>query len=335
MKTNTKFLSCLTAAIPLFASALLAGDEVEVEKNMRVMVTSDEASRVHEWVQADDEGHHAFVFHHEGDDADLGPRTFLGVETTTVGSTLGKQLGLTRGVGLVVARVVPETGAAKVLEKHDIIVKFEDQLMVSSNQLGVLVQTKEPGAEVKLTIVREGKEQVVMATLGEKKAKTITIKHSSVVPKLHGAMSNPSGVTRSNLSQGEIEGLLGKLKGKSGGLFISEDDAGGPVVRMMNINRGSVVFSDDEGTVKLIADEGPKRLIVIDGDSKTLFEGPVSTEAQREKLSEEIKARLLKVESLESLQMSTDSDFEIEEDVHVTVPHASLHGGVKRIEIID
>lgn len=333
MKTKTKLLSLITATLPFVASALFAGDEIEVEKNIRVMVGSDKASSVHEWIEADGDGHAAFVFHHDDDEA--GPRTFLGVETTNVGSTLGKQLGLTRGVGLVVARVVPETGAADVLEKHDIIVKFEDQLMVSSNQLGVLVQTKEPGAEVELTIVREGKEQVVVAKLGEKKAKTITIKHGSVMPGSHGTMSIPSGMRHSDLSREEIEGLLGKLKGKSGGLFVSEDDAGGPVVRMMNINSGSVVFSDDEGTVKLIGDEGPKRLIVIDGASKTLFEGPVSTEAQRENLSEEIKARLLKVESLESLQMSTDGDFEIEEDVHVTVPHASVQRVVKKNGLFD
>ena len=254
----------------------------------------------------------------------MGPRTFLGVETTNVGSTLGKQLGLTRGVGLVVARVVPDTAAAAVLEKHDILVKFEDQLMVSSNQLGVLVQAKEPGAKVELTIVRGGKERVVVAELGEKKAKTVTIRHGAMALDSMGKMSSHAGISRSDLSREEIEGLLGKLGGKAGGLFLSENDQGGPVVRMMNINRGSVVFSDDEGTVKLIADEGPKRLIVIDHDSKTLFEGPVGTDEQRKNLSEDIKARLLKVESLESLQMSTDSDFEINEDVHVTVPHASV-----------
>ena len=331
MKTNTKILSCLTAAIPLFASALIAGEEVEAEKKMRVMVASDKASSVHEWVHADNDEGHAIAIHMS--DADPGPRTFLGVETTNVGSTLGKQLGLTRGAGLVVARVVPDTGAAKVLEKHDILVKFEDQLMVSSNQLGVLVQAKEPGSEVELTIMRDGKEQVVVAELGEKKAKSITIKHGSVVPDMKGKMALPTHGMSVDLSREDIEGLLGKLTGKSGGLFISEDDEGGPVVRMMNINRGSVVFSDDEGTVKLIAGEGPKRLIVIDGDSKTLFEGPVSTDEEREALSEAIKARLLKVESLESLQMSTDGDFEIDEDVHVTVPHASVHRIKRHVDL--
>ena len=103
---------------------------------------------------------------------------------------------------------------------------------------------------------------------------------------------------------------------------------------MMNINRGSVVFSDDEGTVKLISDEGPKQLIVIDGDSQTIFEGPVGTAEERENLSDEIKARLLKVESLESLQMSTDSNFEIHDDVHVTVPHASVQRVKKHVEMI-
>jgi hypothetical protein len=59
----------------------------------------------------------------------------------------------------------------------------------------------------------------------------------------------------------------------------------------------------------------------------------VSTDEEREALSDAIKARLLKVESLESLQMSTDGDFEIDEDVHLTVPHASVHRIKRHVDL--
>ncbi|GAB5562435.1 MAG: hypothetical protein SynsKO_40820 [Synoicihabitans sp.] len=332
MKTKLQTTTCLLAASALLSSFALAGDEEKKNEEVRVIVGSDKATSAHEWVHKSDD-HKMFVYSH--DDHESGPRTFLGVETSNVSATLGKQLGLPRGIGLVVARVVPDTGAAEVLEKHDILVKFEDQLMVSGNQLGVLVQSKEPGTEVELTIMRGGKEQVVVAKLGEKKAKTMSMKLGAVdadmIEKLRGSL----GDSRSDLSREDVEGLMGKLRGKSSGLFFSDDKGDGPVVRMMKVNRGTVVFTDDEGTVKLIADEGPKRLVVVDGDENTIFDGPVGTAAEREALSEAIKSRLKKVESLESLQMDTDADFHVEEDVIEIVPHASTNGQVSSVTLVE
>ncbi|MFX3681283.1 MAG: hypothetical protein ACN6I3_00005, partial [bacterium] len=131
-----------TALAVFFATALAVassgGDDVAKKKEMRVLIESDGSSEVHEWVHADGDPM-AFKLHHAGE-AEEGPSTFLGVETTRVGSTLGAQLGLDRGIGLVVARVVPDTGAAAALEKHDLLLKFEDQLLVTPDQLGVLVK---------------------------------------------------------------------------------------------------------------------------------------------------------------------------------------------------
>ena len=56
-----------------------------------------------------------------------GPVTFLGVQTSKVEAALGAQLGLSRGIGLVVNMVVPGGPVDGVLEKHNVLVKFDDQ----------------------------------------------------------------------------------------------------------------------------------------------------------------------------------------------------------------
>jgi len=301
-------------ALLLISTTLWAGDETTRKKEMRVLVSTSEPGEVYEWVSRD--GDHT-TLDFDRDDMSAEASAFLGVETTKVGATLGKQLGLDRGIGLVVARVVPETGAADVLEKHDLLVKFEDQWLVSSDQLGVLIRSQEPGTEVNLTIVRDGTEKVVAVTLGERQVR----RHASMALPAHGTMSRE-----------DLEVLIGKLKESGEGLFLGSPGSGTASIHMMNLNSGTVVFTDDQGTVKLISKGDGKRLVVTDREDNILFDGPVDSEAQREALSDEVKERLSKVENIRAMEMP-DEDFEMEEDVRVLVPHASHQVEVMRVPV--
>lgn len=311
MTTKLQFLPPLFLALVL---PLAAGEPATTTTKSRVIVHADKTLSGHAWVHADGD---TMAFK-SGDESEMGSRTFLGVETTRVGATLGKQLGLDRGVGLVVARVVPESGAMAVLEKHDLLVKFEDQLLISPEQLGVLVQAKAPGTAVELTVMRGGQERLVTATLGEKKAKSVFIKH--------GNMALPASA---KISRDEVKGLFADADGTGQGLFVERREGDTATIKVMNINRGSIIFTDDEGTVKLISDDDSRRLVVLDEEDQPLFDGPVDTAEQRDALSETLRERLEKVESIRAMEMS-DQDFEVEEDVQLLVPHASHH-----VEIIE
>ncbi len=335
MKTKSS-LHCAALGLLTFATAagLSAGDQT-TKSGMRVLTHGDHAVSVHEFKPAGD-----FFHHHVSEDI-AGPYTFLGVETTKVGATLGAQLGLDRGIGLVVARVVPDTGAAEVMEKHDVLVKFEDQLLVSPDQLGVLIRSKEPGTLIDFTIMRGGQEQVVSAELKErKKAKTITFHstHDLLGDGDINKIRNRVKQLGKDISREEVDQLIGTLRADDeGNVMVWSSDEDSPVVRMLNINRGNVVFTDDEGTVKLMTNDGAKRLVVIDAEDNTLFDGPVETEEQRDDLTDVVKDRLEKVENIETIEMrmTTGEDFEIDDDIHVIVPHASHDVQVKRVELLD
>jgi len=102
-----------------------------------------------------------------------GPRLemarYLGVATTPASAALREQLKLKPGIGLIVEHVDQGSPAEQAgLKQYDVIEKFDDQWMVSSEQLAVLIRMAEPNSEIKLTVIRQGQPQTLSAKLMEK-----------------------------------------------------------------------------------------------------------------------------------------------------------------------
>src|SRR5881398_1561660 len=105
--------------------------------------------------------------HHEK--APKAPMTFLGVETSQVPDVVSEQLGLAKGLGLVVEYVVPNSPAASAgIQQNDILKMLNDQILIEPSQLRKLLQTFSDGTDVTLTILRKGKEQKLTIKLAKK-----------------------------------------------------------------------------------------------------------------------------------------------------------------------
>src|SRR6266581_8527110 len=97
------------------------------------------------------------------------PVTYLGVETSQVPDVVSEQLGLAKGLGLVVEYVEPNSPAASAgVQQNDILKMLNDQILIEPSQLRKLLQTFSDGTEVTLTILRKGKEQKITAKLAKK-----------------------------------------------------------------------------------------------------------------------------------------------------------------------
>jgi membrane-associated protease RseP (regulator of RpoE activity) len=95
---------------------------------------------------------------------------WLGVSTEETSEALAAQLGLEKGAGLTVNFVAPESPAAKAgLKKNDVLVQFEEQLLVHPAQLRKLVRSRKEGDTVHLTYYRGGKKQTASLTIGKTK----------------------------------------------------------------------------------------------------------------------------------------------------------------------
>src|SRR5256884_1119703 len=105
--------------------------------------------------------------HHEK--APKVPMTFLGVETSQVPDVVSEQLGLAKGLGLVVEYVVPNSPAASAgIQQNDILKMLNDQILIEPSQLRKLLQTFSDGTDVTLTILRKGQEQKITVKLAKK-----------------------------------------------------------------------------------------------------------------------------------------------------------------------
>src|SRR5213593_481043 len=97
------------------------------------------------------------------------PVTYLGVETSQVPDVVSEQLGMAKGLGLVVEYVVPNSPAASAgVQQNDILKMLNDQILIEPSQLRKLLQTFSEGTDVTLTILRKGQEQKITVKLTKK-----------------------------------------------------------------------------------------------------------------------------------------------------------------------
>lgn len=253
--------------------------------------------------------------------------TYLGIDTGPVPRALAAHLGLPRDHGLVVNAVADSSPASGVLQENDVLTKFDDQLLVDSRQLSVLVRARKPGDEVKLTLVRAGRPQVVAAKLGERE-----------LPRAFGfslpEMGGEGGAKAFRFFNGDNGPAIERLRELPGiareelndVLRIIGNDRGswfaGPRVHVfnrklqdgstiLNMAEGNFAFSDDEGAIEVKAEKGERQLTVKDAAGKILFQGPINTEEQREQLPAEVKERLKKLDTL-TIDFQADETLEQE-----------------------
>ncbi|HEY0008982.1 MAG TPA: PDZ domain-containing protein [Tepidisphaeraceae bacterium] len=138
---------------------------------------------------------------------------YLGVATSPAAPSLREQLGLARGVGLVV-EMVDDNSPAKTagLLRHDVIHTFDGQMVINVHQLTALVRMHKPGDRVKLNVIRRGQPLDVEVELIERE-----------VPVLeNNALLPPEAFA--NQQAGRITGILTHNDGKNIFILVNRGD---------------------------------------------------------------------------------------------------------------
>lgn len=237
--------------------------------------------------------------------------TYLGVETGPVPRALAAHLGLDPELGLVVNGVAADSPAALVIQENDVLKKLDDQILVDSRQLSVLIRARKPGDEVKLTLVRAGREQVVTAKLGEREKQLgqairlmnwadrggRSIDLSDRAGQVFERLRDIPGLGREEMN--DVFRIIGREGGPLGaGPRVHVWSRRGDGSTILNLREGNFTFSDEAGSIEVNASGGERQLKVKDPSGKVTFEGPVNTEEQRAALPEDVKARLKKLDTV-------------------------------------
>ncbi|HEX4653220.1 MAG TPA: PDZ domain-containing protein [Candidatus Udaeobacter sp.] len=256
--------------------------------------------------------------HHDHEKAPKVPMTFLGVETSQVPDVVSEQLGLSKGLGLVVEYVQPNSPAAQAgLQQNDILKTLNEQILIEPSQLRKLLQTFSEGTDVTLTILRKGQEQKVTVKLVKKE---MPRRHSLMLGGDHDWDFDETG----DLGE-EMKGLKEHLKEQLGetqrgireaavkareAARRAREDAqrAAKEIRMLSTDNGAitatkidlakaqVVFCDDHGEMKLQNMNGKKFLTAKDPHGKLLFSGPVETKEDLDKVPADVRQRYEKLQ---------------------------------------
>jgi len=263
------------------------------------------------------------VIHKDDDKIEKEKVTYLGVETAPMNRTLGAQLGLPRDVGLVVVNVVEKSPAADILKEDDVLTKLDDQILVDTHQLGVLVRSKKEGDELKLTLMRGGKELTVKAKLAVHEVP----RHANAFFYQNGEPGGFNGMGLLSPEAGQGLARLRELPGMGPDeardvLHMIERERGnflvGPGVRILgrhgqgstivDLPKSNISYSDDDGSIEIKVNDGKRNLTVKNTKGVVAFDGPINTEEERRKLPADVSKRLEKLET-DTMSFEVGRDF--------------------------
>src|SRR5256714_13468068 len=244
---------------------------------------------------------------------------FLGVETSQVPTVVSEQLGLSKGLGLVVEYVVPDSPAAAAgVQQNDILKMLNDQILIEPSQLRKLLQTFSDGADVTLTILRKGQEQKVTVKLTKKERPQ---RHSWTPGDKHEGHwdfdeTGDFGEEMQGLKE-QLQEQLGAQRGMIRGavmkaheatrraredarraareIRILSQDHGALKATRIDLGNAQIVFSDDKGEMKVENVDGKKLLTAKDPQGKLLFSGPVETKEDLDKVPADVRERYEKL----------------------------------------
>src|SRR5438874_372129 len=268
------------------------------------------------------------------------PMIFLGVETSQVPTVVSEQLGLSKGLGLVVEYVVPNSPAAAAgIQQNDILKMLNDQILIEPSQLRKLLQTFSDGTDITLTSLRKGHEQKVTVKLAKKEGPQ---RHSWAPGDKHDWRwdfddTGDLGEQMQGLKE-QLQEQLGAQRGVIRGavmkaheaarraredarraareIRILSKDNGTLKATRIDLGKAQIVFSDDKGEMKLENLDGKKILTAKDTQGKLLFSGSVETKEDRDKMPADVRERYEKLQrnDLPAVAPGTDADEENEDD---------------------
>ncbi|MCX7818090.1 MAG: PDZ domain-containing protein [Kiritimatiellae bacterium] len=221
---------------------------------------------------------------------------YLGVATEPVSPAIGRHLGFGEGVGVEVVHVDREGAVRGILEEGDILVQFNDQILVNHEQLAVLVRRQKPGDTVKLTYWREGQRRTAEVKLGK-------VDEERLAPVPRGgwgaAPDRPFGWTPEAFQRWmeELQARAWRPFGRRWMAPEEDEESTEPRtspradVRIQTHSSAVISESRDGVTVTVTMQDG-RRSAKIVKDGQVVFDGPVNDDAEIGKVPEEYRERV-------------------------------------------
>jgi len=179
-------------------------------------------------------------------------RGWIGVTIQDVDQNSAKALGLDKARGALIGSVMPGEPADKAgVKTGDIILSVDSQDIADSNALLRTIAGKDPGAEIKITVWRDGKSLALTLTLGERTPEQLSAQRGGPSKPGKGMESDVLGISVRPVTAEEARTL--KLEKHQGGLMVVNVAPGKPAADN-DIRQGDIIVSANLKPVKTAQD---------------------------------------------------------------------------------
>lgn len=205
----------------------------------------------------------------------------LGVNIQSITDDTAKAIGLPDTSGALVSNVQPGSAADKAgVKRNDVIRAINGEKVEDSNTLRNKVAGTLPGTEVKLSILRDGKEIEVSVILDEldPNASAGTTSPGGGTEKRPGAegQSDKLGLSLEPLTPAAAKRL--GIEESGGGVVVTRVDPDGPAAES-GLSEGDVILEINRNVVKNVADvnsavesaAGRPLLLLVSSRGQTIF----------------------------------------------------------------
>ena len=240
---------------------------------------------------------------------------YLGIYATKVNPNVSHQLMLTENLYLNVERVEKNSPAEKAgIQKFDLLLQLNDQILVNQEQLKYLVRSKMPTDVVTLTLLRQGKKQKITLKLGEANLTEENSRQNSTLGNrfplddpfdMDRFFDNPRNI-RDLIDRHSIQPYLhfNQNRGRHKKILPPAQLDDEPLHPKTNIesfssqtSQSQIMIPDADGTLEWTEKDGQKYLRVLDSLGKVLFDGPINTDEERNSLPNDVSERLKELEN--------------------------------------
>lgn len=242
--------------------------------------------------------------------------TYLGVASSHLTPSLREHLEIAEGFAIQVHEVMPGSPAAKAgLKKNDILLRFNDQLLISPEHLSLLVKQEKPENEVLLGLIRRGERKELTVKLGavdrlSQKVRPRPDPSRMTLEQWQEHLKTQQDYWKRWMDRGQQD-QNSPAPRKSADSEEAPEISGRPPAVSMNPGfpvrifgtEGVIKIDNDEGEVSIFHENDGHRIVIDDAEGREIYSGDYDAELGIEGLPEEAQEhlRLMKLENLEIL----------------------------------
>ena len=240
--------------------------------------------------------------------ADEEKTAFLGVKTAPIHPTLAAQLELEENTGLAVGAALEGSPAeAAGIKQHDILAALDGTPLTSPAQLREMVLSRVPGDEVEMTIIRKAKEESIKVKLGELPEELAAAVGRPAIKRFEipgGFDGDPFGALKmADPKAAEmLEDMMKRMDPDGVGGGMPFGGAFGPGMKMPDLPGGvgaashsSMSINDGVHKIEMETRDGVSTLTARTADGELVYEGPYTTDDDKEAVPAEIREKVDKI----------------------------------------